>query len=64
MVIQSISPPFSQFSKNEDFGQYPRQREMDIAKLAAAGVEAVFEPESLYITGAVRCPTHHARWAD
>ena len=46
-----------QFSKDEDFGRYPRQREADIAKLTAAGVEAIFEPESLYAAGAVLCGT-------
>lgn len=43
-----------QFSVNEDFGQYPRERASDLAKLSHAGVDAVFEPASLYVGGAER----------
>jgi len=38
-----------QFSRDEDFDKYPRNNDADIAMLTAAGVDAVFEPTSLYI---------------
>ena len=37
-----------QFSMNEDFDDYPRQRAADRAMLQQAGCAAVFEPDSLY----------------
>lgn len=42
--------PAVQFAKNEDFDQYPRQREADRRMLLAAGCHATFEPASLYIS--------------
>lgn len=39
-----------QFAKNEDFDQYPRQRQADRRMLQAAGCDAVFEPASLYFS--------------
>lgn len=48
-VLKAASPfRHPQFSKNEDFGQYPRDRAADLAKLTQAGVNALFEPTSLY----------------
>ena len=38
-----------QFGPNEDFSKYPRALEADTAKLAAAGVDAVFVPEAAEI---------------
>lgn len=45
--LDSCAGPL-QFSKNEDFDEYPRQREADRAMLHQAGCAAVFEPASLY----------------
>jgi pantothenate synthetase len=41
-------PCCTQFSQNEDFDKYPRDHEADVAQLTAVGVDAVFEPVSLY----------------
>ena len=41
----------TQFAAHEDFGVYPRTREADRAVLSAAGVDAIFEPASLYESG-------------
>ena len=50
-------PHGMQFSQNEDFDKYPRDNEADVAQLATAGVDAVFEPSSLYIrSGGYRHP--------
>ena len=47
-----------QFSKDEDFDKYPRSNDADIAMLTAVGVDAVFEPSSLYIrSGSCRSST-------
>ena len=51
VVAVSIYVNPTQFAAHEDFGVYPRTREADRAALAAAGVDAVFEPESLYERG-------------
>ncbi|KAK9813858.1 hypothetical protein WJX73_002233 [Symbiochloris irregularis] len=51
VVVVSIYVNPTQFSVNEDFGQYPRQRAADHTVLEALGVEATFEPASLYHRG-------------
>lgn len=51
VVIASIYVNPTQFSKNEDFGVYPKAREEDHRKLIEAGCVAVFEPMSLYQPG-------------
>lgn len=48
VVVVSIYVNPTQFAAHEDFGRYPRTRESDRASLASKGVEAVFEPETLY----------------
>lgn len=48
VVVVSIYVNPTQFAANEDFGRYPRTRERDRSLLAERGVEAVFEPETLY----------------
>lgn len=50
VVVASIYVNPTQFSKNEDFGVYPRSIEGDLEKLEAAGCAAVFMPSSLYHT--------------
>lgn len=51
IVIASIYVNPTQFSKNEDFGVYPKAREEDHRKLTEMGCAAVFEPSSLYHPG-------------
>lgn len=50
VVIASIYVNPTQFAANEDFGVYPRRRQDDLDKLAAAGCDAAFTPSSLYHT--------------
>lgn len=50
-VVVSIYVNPTQFAAHEDFGRYPRTRDEDRALLVARGVDAVFEPETLYYRG-------------
>lgn len=47
-VIVSIYVNPTQFGPKEDLNKYPRPRREDLALCRAAGVDAVFAPESLY----------------
>ena len=51
VVVASIYVNPTQFSRNEDFGVYPRSTDSDLAMLHAAGCAAVFMPRSLYHAG-------------
>mgnify|MGYP002631171412 FL=1 len=48
VVVVSIYVNPTQFAAHEDFGVYPRDRAADRAALAAASVDACFEPATLY----------------
>src|SRR5690606_9449489 len=52
-VVVSIFANPKEFGPNEDFHQYPRQREEDLAACEAAGVDIVFIPseEEMYPSG-------------
>jgi pantoate--beta-alanine ligase len=48
-VVVSIFVNPLQFGANEDFGNYPRTLEADLAKLKAAGADVVFTPNEIEI---------------
>jgi pantoate--beta-alanine ligase len=48
-VVVSIFVNPLQFGENEDFTQYPRTLEADLAKLKSAGVEVAFTPNEMEI---------------
>mmetsp|Transcript_6539 Transcript_6539/g.18859 ORF Transcript_6539/g.18859 Transcript_6539/m.18859 type:complete len:309 (-) Transcript_6539:2079-3005(-) len=54
VVVASIYVNPTQFAQNEDFDEYPRQREADRKMLQDAGCSAVFEPPSLYASPSER----------
>lgn len=63
MVVASIYVNPTQFSANEDFDVYPRNPEGDRKSLQDAGCAAVFEPTSLYVSGAMLSAHAHAHAA-
>jgi pantoate--beta-alanine ligase len=57
-VVVSIYVNPLQFSLSEDFSQYPRSFEADLAACVKAGVDAVFHPRSLSLSGQHETITH------
>jgi pantoate--beta-alanine ligase len=60
LALATIFVNPAQFGPHEDLARYPRDLDGDLAKCAAAGIDAVLAPEE---TGAVYAPGHQT-WVD
>ncbi|HET7754151.1 MAG TPA: pantoate--beta-alanine ligase [Anaeromyxobacteraceae bacterium] len=59
LAVASIFVNPSQFGPTEDLARYPRDLEGDLAKCAAAGIDAVLAPDAAAVYGA-----RHQTWVD